>query len=418
MREAAGRHHQKGAVVITVALLTLFLLGFIGIALDFGRLFVVKSELQTAMDSCALAAAQELDGTADALTRATSAGKTAGNLNKVHFQGEPAGLVDLEITFSDTLIGTYSNTFTPVANAKYAKCTHTKSGMVPWLLQAMTAFSGNAAYSATQGVQALGIAVNAPSQTTCALPIGICEKPGGYQPGEWLLGAVSSAEAITGQFRWVDFSGGGGGAKELKDVIRGPGQCQLPANNTLVGKPGNNGSAADAYNSRFGLYQGSAGPSTENGVPDLTGYAWYLDAAPTQPPYPNKYGSAGGYVSKKTANTPYQGDNLSPDTQGLNNVVPPSKIFAGSLGTAGAKRRVVPLPVIDCAAFDGLGGSGTIKISSLACVLLLHPIKKGAGPNSTKMWLEYIGLATDPGSPCANMGLAGAGGPPVPQLVQ
>ena len=61
MREAAGRHRQQGAVIITVALLTLFLLGFIGFALDFGRLFVVKSELQTAMDSCALAAAQELD---------------------------------------------------------------------------------------------------------------------------------------------------------------------------------------------------------------------------------------------------------------------------------------------------------------------------------------------------------------------
>jgi uncharacterized membrane protein len=41
-----------------------------GIALDFGHLFVVKTELQTAADSCALAAAQELDGASDALNRA------------------------------------------------------------------------------------------------------------------------------------------------------------------------------------------------------------------------------------------------------------------------------------------------------------------------------------------------------------
>ena len=56
--------------------------GSSGFALDFGRLFVVKSELQTAMDSCALAAAQELDLQPTAIERATSAGLTAGNLNR------------------------------------------------------------------------------------------------------------------------------------------------------------------------------------------------------------------------------------------------------------------------------------------------------------------------------------------------
>ena len=43
MRHAIHRR-QHGAVIVTVALLLLFLLGFIGIALDFGKLFVVKSE--------------------------------------------------------------------------------------------------------------------------------------------------------------------------------------------------------------------------------------------------------------------------------------------------------------------------------------------------------------------------------------
>src|SRR5215207_5610799 len=80
------RSRQRGAVIITTALALLFLLGFMGIALDFGRLFVVKTELQTAMDSCALAAAQELDGLSGARERATNAGKTAGNLNRVNLQ--------------------------------------------------------------------------------------------------------------------------------------------------------------------------------------------------------------------------------------------------------------------------------------------------------------------------------------------
>ena len=86
MQRNANPARQQGAVIITVALALLFLLGFMGIALDFGRLFIAKNELQTAMDSCALAAAQELDGQSTALTRATRAGQTAGNLNAVDLQ--------------------------------------------------------------------------------------------------------------------------------------------------------------------------------------------------------------------------------------------------------------------------------------------------------------------------------------------
>ena len=284
--------------------------------------------------------------------------------------------------------------------------------MLPWMLQAMQGISGNAAYGATQGVSALGVATRAPAQTNCALPIGICQKPGGYQPGEWILGAVNASEQVTGQFRWLDFTGNGGGARELRDVLRGEGQCNLPGNNTIVGKPGNNGSAADAYNTRFGIYQGSSAPP-DDGVPDLTGYAWYQNNAIVQPPYPNKYPA---FVTKRAAFTPYEGDNQSPDTVGLNTV---GRIYSGSLATAGGDRRIVPVPVLDCAAFDGLGGNGTLQVQSIACVLLLHPIKKGAGPNSTKMWVEYVAAANAPGSPCTSLGLAGGvGGPLVPVLVQ
>src|SRR5207244_1302846 len=41
---------QRGAVILMVCFLLFFLLGFIAIAFDFGHLFIVKTELQTAMD--------------------------------------------------------------------------------------------------------------------------------------------------------------------------------------------------------------------------------------------------------------------------------------------------------------------------------------------------------------------------------
>src|SRR5688500_12632485 len=157
-----------------------------GLALDFGHLFIVKTEMQSAMDSCALAAAQELDGASDSLNRAASAGKTAGNLNKVNFQGATAGFVgdnvENDITFSESLTGSYSRDFAPVANAKYAKCIRTQSGITPWLLQAWTAFTGNATFSATQGVYAVAVATRTSAQSACAIPVQIRPKAGGTAP--------------------------------------------------------------------------------------------------------------------------------------------------------------------------------------------------------------------------------------------
>ncbi len=81
-----GTDRQRGAVALTVALCLLLLLGFVGLALDFARLFVIRGELQTAVDSCALAAARELDGQSDAISRALDAGPAVGNANAVNFQ--------------------------------------------------------------------------------------------------------------------------------------------------------------------------------------------------------------------------------------------------------------------------------------------------------------------------------------------
>lgn len=404
------RNRQKGAMIITVALVLLFLLGVMGIAIDSGRWFIVKTELQTAVDSCALAAAQELNGATGAKDRATSAAITAGTLNRVSLQSTAAAFATADVTFSDTLNGTFDRSIAD-SSARYARCTRARAD-APLLLQALSAFSGDAAFSNPINVQAVAVATLAPAQTTCAIPIGLCSKVGGYQPGEWLDGAVNSGEAVTGQFRWLDFTGNGGGAKELNNVLRGEGTCSLPDLNTVVGKPGNVASAAHAYNSRFGLYQGTGGPPAD-GIPDLTGYGWYSDTAITQPPYPNKYPD---FVSKRASHAPYQGDNKDPDTKGLNTV---GKTYAGSLATAGGNRRIVVAPIVDCAAFDGLSGSGTIPIQGMACILLLHPIKPGAGAASQKMWVEYRGLANASDSPCASSGLVGGtSGPRVPGLVQ
>ena len=50
------RQAQRGAVAIIVGLTLAVLVGFAGLAIDGGRLYVNKTELQNAADACALAA--------------------------------------------------------------------------------------------------------------------------------------------------------------------------------------------------------------------------------------------------------------------------------------------------------------------------------------------------------------------------
>jgi hypothetical protein len=412
------RRRQTGATLVTVAFALLFLLGFMGIALDFGHLFVVKSELQTATDSCALAAAQELDGASDALTRATSAGLTAGNLNKVNFQGTATGLVAADITFSDSLIGSYSSTFTPVANAHYAKCVHTRGGMAPWMLQAMSAFSGNASYRATQAVIAQAVAVLANAQTNCAIPVQINPKAGGtapnygYAPGEWIPSVynenANNVAPAPGHFGWANLDGSTS-ANVLVAELLNNGICNIRTGQT-VNTTGAKVAASIAWNSRFGLYKNGAGnPDINSAPPDLTGYAY------TATNWPSQHSAAADFLTKRVT---FRSWGNTVDTIAAGNAITGLSISnayksadmgtyaAGThaLATHGGDRRLVLAPFVVSAT-----------IVAWACMLMLHPID---GPNVI-VYLEYVDNAANPSSPCSASGMAGGtNGPLVPTLVQ
>jgi hypothetical protein len=113
-------------------------------------------------------------------------------------------------------------------------------------------------------------------------------------------------------------------------------------------------------------------------------------------------------------------------------------------------------PVVDCAAYQS---SQTANVQQWACVLLLHPIVNNAsgnsqlvagdtlsaaassngngngngggnaggngggngGTGSSRMFLEFLGYASEAGSPCASSGTPGgeeSAGPLVPALVR
>lgn len=414
---------QRGAVAVVVGLAIFVLVGMIGLALDMGQMFVNKTELQNAADACALAAARELDASADALVRADAAGVFVGGRNLRGFQKNAVVISAADIRYSEHLSpnGAYETSANAdPATARYVMCEARRDDIGMW-------FMGVRGFD-DQTVSAYAVATLAPSQSTCAVPIGLCKMPGGSAPtfgltvGQWYSGKFSSGTpGTTGSYNWIDFNPGGGGANEIKDLLSGPGQCELPPAGTQVGQQGQISAAADAWNTRFGLYKGVY--NATNSPPDFTGVAYTQagigGATATTWPNPapqNAYagthpaGTTASYQSAKAANMSYQG-GLNPS--GINGINAYAIAQPGTLGQYGSQRRVVLAPVVDCQALAGTTPQ-TVALQGYACILMLNPIK---GPDDVVM--EYLGDPNASGSPCSSFGLGGGtAGPLVPVLVQ
>jgi hypothetical protein len=88
---------QRGATTVYFLLFTLIAFGLLGMATDFGRLYLIQGELQTAADAAALAAATRLAGTTDALMQAgdqvtVSFDSTTGNDNRFNLRMNQIGV--------------------------------------------------------------------------------------------------------------------------------------------------------------------------------------------------------------------------------------------------------------------------------------------------------------------------------------
>lgn len=67
------RQQQRGFVLIVLASSIFLLLAFMGLAFDMGRIYIARNEAQLFTDAAAMAAANQLDGTAAGLDKARAA---------------------------------------------------------------------------------------------------------------------------------------------------------------------------------------------------------------------------------------------------------------------------------------------------------------------------------------------------------
>jgi len=426
IRTSSIRNREHGAVAIIVGLTLGVLLGFAGLVVDLGRMYVNKTELQSAADACALAAANELvcDPTVgtcpiEFLHNAEAAGIFVASRNNKDFQGNGVTIAPNDVRFHTALgpNASYEPRASANANSKFAMCTARTNGLVPWFMGVLGIGS--------QSVSATAVATLAPGQTSCtAAPVGICAKSGssgtstppyGYNIGEWIVsdfngnndaGSASNgpeSPALSGQFRWVDFTPSAGGTDEVRDQLLGKSNvCNIRVGDN-VKETGEKQGSKSAWNTRFGFYPNGASAETpETAPPDKTGYAY---PSTTIPIGTSAYAD---YRSKQAAFSPFS-DNEYAATGAAKNISG-NATADQNYKIYGAERRLIPAPIIDC-------DTGTqVQIKGMACILLLNPMSNG---NTGQLYLEWRGLANAANSPCRTSGVAGGTtGALVPTLVQ
>ncbi|WP_175719563.1 pilus assembly protein TadG-related protein [Burkholderia anthina] len=413
-----GLHRQRGAVAIIVGLALAVMIGFVGLALDLGKLYVTRSELQNSADACALSAARDLTS-AISLQVSEANGIAAGHLNFAFFQKTAVQMqTNSSVTFTDSLSNAFltKSSVTTPANIKYVKCTATLSNIAHWFIEVLNAIPGVRVANAAQ-VSASAIATVGGGQTACAIPVFVCRAPtdAPYKVGDWITSLPDGSTTYgRGNFGWAALDGSTN-EKTVATELNGN-TCNIAVQSNLT-SPGNMSAAFRAWNTRFGIYTSGSNGST--GQPDFTGYAY------VGPGYkPNGTGTLGDaytrFVLDRAAYTSYQGDSLSG--------IPTKGSTQGNYRTQGGDRRIALAPEGDCSVTKG--NSIKVNVTQWDCVLMLDPVPFSSGAGSVVAHLEYLGSSSFGSSssgsssgsnPCATQGVPGGGsasGTQVPMLVQ
>lgn len=437
---------QRGAALILATIAMGVLLAMGGLAVDAGRLFVTKTELQSAMDACALAAAAQINPgspnplylqAAQAHGRAMidpSLSSTSGggarpitSINRAYFQGNNLTPGSVAVEFSPNLTGPFSTIAGGAVptTTNYVRCSYSMAGIPLTLIRALAAApvpNGGTPITipSTTTVTSFAVAARTGSPGdpatpgTCGVvPMAVCMVPGssaatnwGYARGQWIAAPCASGDPACpnpgpGNFGWADLTPPSGGASELTDALGGAGACGGVAIGTSIGETGIVASVHKAWNSRFGVYGPGGGLNQTNAPPDYTGFSYKTSVV-----NPGRYDA--DYSTHRASSDAFNraGAGFLPANFGGT-----MALTSQQYAIYGRSRRLVTAPVVNCAL---LVGGATAPVQGLACLFLLSPYPIG-GPGAFVQRVEYLGIAGAPlpgqlASPCMLSGVPGGGG--------
>ncbi len=122
----AGR---EGFVLLSAAVAIVAVVGFLGLAIDVGRMYVAKSELQAYADQAAMAAAFALDGTSQGITNASAAiqniSGSPSQSNRWNFGTQ--SVTNSQIGFSDSAAGPFTTNPVSASGVRFAQVSVSES---------------------------------------------------------------------------------------------------------------------------------------------------------------------------------------------------------------------------------------------------------------------------------------------------
>lgn len=140
---------EDGAVLVLFAMALVAFLGLVALTVDFGRAVTTQSELQSFADNVALAAAGELDGKADSITRATAAAANLISDSQTYAEGSKAlgGAQDYSLSFYSSLPGSDTASMaafqtTDPAKAAYVRVVVNDRTVITGFMNAFNALTG------------------------------------------------------------------------------------------------------------------------------------------------------------------------------------------------------------------------------------------------------------------------------------
>ncbi|PKB14517.1 Flp pilus assembly protein TadG [Novosphingobium kunmingense] len=250
---------SSAAVAATYALALVGLVGAAGVGFDYARLATMDSELQSAADQAALAAATQLNGASDSMTRAVA---QASNLvsNETLQANDTLGRPVLvnTVRFYDSKADAEADTdsFTVADTARASSARFVRVDMVARkVFYAMTpvvrAFnSGNIVAAATAGLGSSMCKV--PPVMFCNPNVNPAEFDVDDYVGKGLLLKTGDAWAA-GNFGFLDVGAGANDLGKLLAYGSPPGDCVAVENPTT--QPGSIASVINDYNTRFDIYE-------------------------------------------------------------------------------------------------------------------------------------------------------------------
>lgn len=438
-----SRKAQRGAFLVLTAIVVAVLVAIAALAIDVGRLYSLRAEMQNAADAASLAAAAELDGNTGAMSRAKTAARDLlthdSRFADVAALLGDAALPDSAITFFCIIGGAndpassrtqYCSSSTDSqgrylatndAQAHYVQISLTPGQSVPdgyfrmkiLFLPALRAVGVGAAKSVSIPAGAIG----GHNFYTCNIAnVGICdpwEGSGSNFQKSMVIGqgiqlrAKGSLQWSSGNFGFLIPPSGASGAKALGAALASETNNGCGSPNITTDPGGKTNQSTDAVNTRFDIYSGQYTDSTAYPpAPDIINYP--SDA--TQQSIDNRFGNgdwdfntywSGAHPGVPAPNawsnanrpTRWSVYNYELDPTHVPSTVPSTGTPTHTAGSL--NRRMITVAVMSCGAM-GLAGksSGTLFPPDGYAKMFLY--RRADGPPTPAIWGEYIGWDSVP----------------------